>query len=270
MCRCQLLNILQFPIYGKSSNLQLLMDQVQRCYRSLSKFLKGPFWGRHFSPFSRTIFCPLCLPDPSICLPTTQRFTAWVTRQKKVLPNYTAPRELKEWCLINRLTPHTSKSEAMLISGRNPPVNIPPIFVENSTIEWVSTSRLLGITGNEKLTWTPHMLELKKSFAKKLGLLKKSRFLPRSVRQDLYFKVILPSVTHGLKLWGSYCNSDLFQSLERPHSRLRDLFFICPKTWHLLKSNKGTNGRPSLFIVNLLFLSVFIKLYFISSPQAKA
>ena len=114
------------------------------------------------------------------------------------------------------------------------------------------------------------MLELKKSFAKKLGLLKKSRFLPRSVRQDLYFKVILPSVTHGLKLWGSCYNSDLFQSLERLHSRLRDLFLICPKTWHRLKSYNGTNGRPSLFIVNLLFLSVFIKLYFISSPQATA
>ena len=229
MCSCQLLCILQFPIYGKNSNLQLLMDQVQRCYRSLSKFLKGPFWGRHFSPFSRTIFCPLCLPDPSICLPTTKRFNAWVTRQKKVLPKYTALRELKERRLINRLTPHSSKSEAMLISERNPPVNIPPIFVENSTIEWVSTSRLLGITGNEKLTWTPKMLELKKSFAKKLGLLKKWRFLPRSVRQDLYFKVILPLVTHGLKLWGSCCNSDLFQSLERLHSRLRDLFFICQR-----------------------------------------
>ena len=80
----------------------------------------------------------------------------------------------------------------MLISRRNPPVNIPPIFIGNSTIEWVSKSRLLGMTVDEKLTWTQHMLELKKSFAKKLGLLKKSRFLPRNVRQDLYFKVILP------------------------------------------------------------------------------
>ena len=64
-----------------------------------------------------------------------------------------------------------SKSEAMLISRRNPPVNIPPIFIGNSTIEWVSKSRLLGMTVDEKLTWTQHMLELKKSFAKKLGLL---------------------------------------------------------------------------------------------------
>lgn len=98
----------------------------------------------------------------------------------------------------------------MLISRRNPPANIPPIFIGNSTIEWVSKSRLLGMTVDEKLTWTPHMLELKKSFAKKLGLLKNSRFLPRNVRQDLYFKVILPSVTYGLILWGSCCNSDLF------------------------------------------------------------
>ena len=86
-------------------------------------------------------------------------------------------------------------------------------------LQKIPKSRLLGMTVDEKLTWTPHMLELKKSFAKKLGLLKKSRFLPRNVRQDLYFKVILPSVTYGLILWGSCCNSDLFQSLERLHCR---------------------------------------------------
>ena len=193
-----------------------------------------------------------------------------VQRPAVMYPTISNIREEQQFTVVYGSSSHTSKSEAMLISGRNPPVNIPPIIVENSTIEQVSTSRLLGITGNEKLTWTPHMLELKKSFAKKLGLLKKSRFLPRSVRQDLYFKVILPSVTHGLKLWGSCYNSDLFQSLERLHSRLRDLFLICPKTWHRLKSYNGTNGRPSLFILNLLFLSVFIKLYFISSPQATA
>ena len=73
------------------------------------------------------------------------------------------------------------------------------------------------------------MVELKKSFAKKLGLLEKSRFLPRNVRLDLYFKIILPSVTYGLVLWGSCCNSDLFQSLERLHCRAARLIFNLPK-----------------------------------------
>ena len=173
-----------------------------------------------------------------------------MTRRKKSIAKLnSALRELNEWCLINRLTPHPSKSEAMLISRRNPPDNIPPIFIGNSTIEWVSKSRLLGMTVDEKLTWTQHMLELKKSFAKKLGLIKKSRFLPRNVRLDLYFKIILPSVTYGLILWGSCCNSDLFQSLERLHC-MRDLSFICRKTWHLLMSYNGPNGRLCQFIIN--------------------
>ena len=88
------------------------------------------------------------------------------TAEKSIANLNSALRELNEWCLINRLAPHPSKSEAMLISRRNPPVNILPIFIGNSMIEWVSKSRLLGMTVDEKLTWARHMLELKKSFAK--------------------------------------------------------------------------------------------------------
>ena len=84
-------------------------------------------------------------------------------------------------------------------------------------------------TVHKKKHFSAHMLELKKSFARKLGLLKKSRFLPRNVRLDLYFKAILPSVTYGLILWGSCCNSDLFQSLERLHCRAARLIFNLPK-----------------------------------------
>ena len=117
--------------------------------------------------------------------------------------------------------------------------------------------RLLGMTVDEKLTWTPHMLELKKSFAKKGGLLTKSRFLPRNVRQDLYFKVILPSVTYGRILWGSWCNSDLFQSLERLLCRAARLIFNLPKD---MASVDVLQLAQCQFIINQPFLSVFIKL----------
>ena len=83
------------------------------------------------------------------------------TAEKSIAQFNSALRELNEWCLINRLTPHPSKSEAILISRRNPPANIPPIFIGDSTIKWVSKSRLLGMTVDEKMTWTPQMLELK-------------------------------------------------------------------------------------------------------------
>ena len=91
------------------------------------------------------------------------------------------------------------------------------------------------------------MLELKRSFAKKLGLLKKSRFLRRSFRRDLYFKVTLPSVTYGLKLIGVLAAPPTyFNPWKGSIAGLRDLFLICPKTWR-----KWTDGRPLTQLSNL-------------------
>ena len=56
----------------------------------------------------------------------------------------------------------------------------------------VNKSRLLGVTVDNRLTWSPHLSEVKKSFANKLNLLRKSKFLPKSVLGQFYFSVILP------------------------------------------------------------------------------
>lgn len=88
---------------------------------------------------------------------------------------------------------------------------ISPLFLGSSHSEWVSRTRLLGMTVDEKLSWIPHTLEIKKSFVTKLDLLKRSRFLPKNILRDFYFKEILPSVKYGLVVWGACSNSDIFK-----------------------------------------------------------
>ena len=85
---------------------------------------------------------------------------------------------------------------------------VAPIYIGTDAIEWVKKSCLLGITVDDKLSWVPHMLDLKKTFAKKLDLIRQSRFLPKDVLINFYFKVIFPSVTYGLVLWGSCFNAE--------------------------------------------------------------
>ena len=63
---------------------------------------------------------------------------------------------------------------------------------------------------DDKLSWVPHMLDLKMTLAKKLDLIRRSRFLPKDVLINFYFKVIFQSVTYGLVLWGWCLNADLF------------------------------------------------------------
>ena len=86
-------------------------------------------------------------------------------------------------------------------------------------------ARLLGVTIDDKLTWAQHISEVKKSFVNKLNLLKRSSFLPRNILLDLYFKIILPSVSYALPIWGSFTNKDGFLALESLHCRAAKLIY---------------------------------------------
>ncbi len=86
-------------------------------------------------------------------------------------------------------------------------------------------SRLLGVTIDNQLTWSRHILDVKKAFALKLNLIKRSRFLPKNILLDLYFKIILPGVTYALPIWGEHSNEDGFKSLESLHCRAARIIF---------------------------------------------
>ena len=122
------------------------------------------------------------------------------TEYRKVSTEY---RRHHQTVMAFHITPHPEKSEAMLICKTLATGLVAPIHLGTDAIVWVHKSRLLGITVDDKLSRVPHMLDLKKSFSKKLDLIRRSRFLPKDVLVNFYFKAILPSVSYGLVLWGS-------------------------------------------------------------------
>lgn len=63
---------------------------------------------------------------------------------------------------------------------------IAPVLLGDSSINWVTKARVLGLIVDHKLTWDEHLMDVKKSFASKLDLLKRSRFLPKSVLRLLF------------------------------------------------------------------------------------
>ena len=127
--------------------------------------------------------------------------------------------------LVNRLTPHPGKSEVMIISKKTIISPLPTLLLGDSVLNYVTKTRLLGMTVDDNLTWVPHAMDLKKSFASKLELLKRSKFLPKDILLKFYFSVILPSINYGLVLWGSCCNSELLNSIDRLHCRAARIIF---------------------------------------------
>ena len=99
------------------------------------------------------------------------------------------------------------------------------MYLGGNNLEWVTHGRLLGVIIDHKLSWSTHIKELKKSFANKLSLIKKSRFLPKQDLSNLYSKVIIPAVTYGISVWGGTNRQDELDSLERLHRSAARVIF---------------------------------------------
>ena len=92
---------------------------------------------------------------------------------------------------------------------------------------WTISERLLGVQVDNKFSLSDHAANVAKSFASKLSLLRCMRFLPRKQVEDFYIKVILPSVTYGLIVWGS-CNKRHLNNLEKLHARAGRIVYGLP------------------------------------------
>ena len=98
--------------------------------------------------------------------------------------------ELNSWCLENSLTPHSTKGKAILLM-RKPYIGpLISLTIGEEQFEWVKHTRLLGIIFDDMLSWVHVLTDLKKNFVSKLNLLRRSSFLSRNARLDLYFKII--------------------------------------------------------------------------------
>ena len=127
--------------------------------------------------------------------------------------------ELQEWCDRNFMVPHPEKCKAMIMQCKSTFTGpIQALRLGNNIIKWTTSERLLGVQVDNKLSWSDHAANVAKSFASKLSLLWRMRFLPQKQLEDFYTKVILPSVTYGLTVWGS-CNKTHQNNLEKLHAR---------------------------------------------------
>jgi len=146
--------------------------------------------------------------------------------QTNILNNVLA--ELQKWCDGYLMIPHPEKSKAMIMQRQSSFIGpIQALRLGNTTIKWTTSERLLGVQVDNKLSWSDHAANLAKSFASKLSLLRRMRFLPRKQLEDFHTKVILPSVTYGLIVWGS-CNKTHFNNLDKLHARAGRIVYGLP------------------------------------------
>jgi len=126
--------------------------------------------------------------------------------------------QLLLWSSMNKLCIHPIKSEVMILSKTGFTGPVPPIYFGNNFINVVSHTTCLEVVIDNRLTWAMHEDHEKKSFAQKLGTIKRMKKLPAKVLEEIYFKSIVPAVTYGIVVWGNY-SSSIMDSLNPVQAR---------------------------------------------------
>ena len=130
------------------------------------------------------------------------------------------------WCVKNRLIIYEGKSEAMILSTSPFIGPLKPLKLVEDFIRYISSTACLGVTIDDKLSWSQHIKSICVSFNTKVKMLRRISFLPKSMLETLYFRTVIPSVLYGVVVWGS---GSKFKELELIHIRAARLIHKLPK-----------------------------------------
>ena len=132
------------------------------------------------------------------------------------------------WCRNNKLTIHAGKSEAMIISHRAFCGPLKPITLGDKILNIVSETRCLGVIIDSQLSWNSHSDHLCKSFGKKVGQLKRFKYLSTRTLETIYFSSIVPTITYCSLVWGTSSPSLMYE-LEHIHARAAKTIHRLPR-----------------------------------------
>jgi hypothetical protein len=165
------------------------------------------------------------------------------------------------WCTANRLTAHETKSEALLLSKHNFIGPLTQLKYGHNIIKFSTTSKCLGITIDQHLSWTEHVNAVCITYNKKLAVLKRIKFLPKSVLETVYFRTVIPSVLYSIAVWGS-CSPALMEKVERIHLRAARLIHNLPRDATVDSMKKLKGWSPISYYYTKRILSITYKSYY--------
>ena len=136
--------------------------------------------------------------------------------------------DVSDWCQKNKLSIHSGKSEVLIMTAQDFVGPLKPVRIGEDIIDYVQSSKCLGITIANHLKWNLHINKLSKSYKAKVSQLRSMSYLPVKVKEEIYFKTIISSVTYGMAVWGT-SSPALMTEIEKPHVRAARLIHNLPR-----------------------------------------
>ncbi len=126
-------------------------------------------------------------------------------------------KKLIEWCTENNLALNIKKTKEVIIDFRRKQDVHSPLYINEETVERVSSFKFLGTHISEELTWTINIMALVKKAQKRLYFLRMLRKvnLSQQVLLSFYRCSIESVLTHGMLVWYESSSAADKKALQR-------------------------------------------------------
>ncbi len=118
--------------------------------------------------------------------------------------------QLAVWCGANNLSLNVEKTKEVVVDfRRRNSIDHPPLTIDSSTVEKVSSTKFLGVHITEDLTWTTNTMSLSKKAQQRLHFLRrlKRASLPPPILTTSYRGTIESVLTSCITVWYGNCSA---------------------------------------------------------------
>jgi len=148
----------------------------------------------------------------------------------------------------NKLHINIKKSCYMYFTKQKAPNDLSNTDIEikigNNVLKQVSEAKFLGVLIDDKLTWEPHLKQLRKKLVSCTGSLNRIKDnIPDSLHKDLYHTLFESYLTYGITVWGGVSNTKLLPLFRAQKQCVRILFG--DKEAYLDKFKTCARSRPT-------------------------
>ena len=153
---------------------------------------------------------------------------------------------LLAWTNTNHVTINQRKTVVMHFDLATTPTPTPALTLDNHTLDVVTTTKLLGVIIDDKLSWGDHVSAVIKSASYRLYMLRrlKSLGLPTAELCNIFKLFILPKLTYASPAWSSSLSQTQHRRLERVQKRAAKI--ILGPSYHTYEDALHTLDLPTL------------------------
>ena len=136
-------------------------------------------------------------------------------------PLQTTLDKLHDWTVQNKVTINHNKTVVMHVHTSADDIAPPHITVGDHALQVVQSTKLLGITVDNRLTWKEHITNTVRAASYRLYMLRRLKSLgaPADDLKTIYTAFILPKLTYASPAWSSSLNVTQQRQLERVQKR---------------------------------------------------